>query len=180
MGLSSVLKVKTAHSGFPKQLCLGDLKSRNGSVWYKLELELNGTKRKVFAGGHMDRAPLVLVASCSTSLYGGTKQRYRSRLVGREQQRVVYTLEQPKKHALYRNHFNAVDVTNRQSQGPGCLSSAWSTYNVRHRLFAASLSTCVTNTYSAWLQVHQITTQHYLQKKFKLELADSMIKLKLN
>jgi hypothetical protein len=119
MGFFSVLKVKTAHFGFPKQLCLGELKSRNDSVWYKLELEVNGTKSKVFAGGHMDRAPLVLVASCSTSLYGGTKRRYRSRLVGREQERVVHTLEQPKMHALYRNNFNAVDVMNRLSQGPG-------------------------------------------------------------
>jgi hypothetical protein len=54
-------------------------------VWYKLDLEVNGTKRKVFAGGHLDRATLVLVASYSTFLYGGAKQRYRSRLVSREQ-----------------------------------------------------------------------------------------------
>jgi hypothetical protein len=36
-------------------------------------------------------------------------------------------------------------------------------------------STCVTNAYSAWLQVQQLTTQHYPQKKFKLELAESLI-----
>jgi hypothetical protein len=109
-------------------------------------------------------------------LYGGTKQRYRSRLVGGEQQRVVYTLEQPKMFALYRHNFIAVDVMNRLSQGPGCLYIAWRTYNVHHRLFAASLSTCMTNANSAWLQVHQLTTQHYPQKKFTVELAESSIK----
>jgi hypothetical protein len=79
-------------------------------------------------------------------------------------------------HALYRNNFNPVDVMNRLSQGLGFLCSAWSTYNVRHRLFTASQSTCATNAYSAWLQVHQLTTQHYPQRKFKLDLAESLIK----
>jgi hypothetical protein len=37
-------------------------------------------------------------------------------------------------------------------------SKAWATYVARHRLFAASLSACVTNAYQAWLHVHALTT----------------------
>jgi hypothetical protein len=165
VGLFSVLTVKTAHSGVPKQLCLGELKSRNNSVWYKLEFEVNGTKRSVCWWAHGQGVPgtrcIVLYL-----LVRDTMQRYCSRLVGGEQQFVVYTLEQPKMHALYHSIFNAVDVMNRLSQGPVCLSSTWSTYHVRHRLFAASLSTynCVTYAYSAWLQVYQLTNRHSPQK----------------
>jgi hypothetical protein len=105
----------------------------------------DGEERRVFAGEHMDKAPLVMVASCSTSLYGGTKIRTCSKLVDGTVRRVQYQLDQSAMHALYRNHFNAVDVMTWLSQGPGCLTKAWATYNVWHRLFAASMSACVTN-----------------------------------
>jgi hypothetical protein len=81
-------------------------------------------------------------------------ERYRSRLVDGQLQRTRYTLEEPAMHALYRNKFNAVDVVNHLSQGPGCLSEAWATYNVVHCLFAGSLSACVTNAYQVWLQTN--------------------------
>jgi hypothetical protein len=42
-------------------------------VGYRLRVHVNGEERRVFAGGHIEMAPLVLVASCSRSLYGGTK-----------------------------------------------------------------------------------------------------------
>jgi hypothetical protein len=80
-------------------------------------------------------------------------------------------------HALCRNHFNTVDVMNRLSQGPGCLTNAWATCNVRHRLFAASMSMCVTNAYQAWLQMHNLTPSTYSQSKFKLDLARSMLQM---
>jgi hypothetical protein len=93
----------------------------------------------------MDKATLVVVASCSTSLHGGTKIRIRGKMVDGKIQHIQYSLDPPAMHALYRNNFNAVDVMNIFSQGPGCLSNAWQTYDVRHRLFAASLSAFVTN-----------------------------------
>jgi hypothetical protein len=138
---------------------------------------VHGEERRVFAEGHMDKAPLAVVASCSTSLYGGTKIRFRSKLVDGNLRRVQCLLDQSAMHALYRNHFNAVDVMNRQSQGPGCLTNAWATYNVRHRLFAASMSACFTNAYQAWLQVHNLTPSTYSQSKFKLDLAHSMLQM---
>lgn len=173
-GLYSIMNVKTAHAAFPKQLCLAALKARGDKVWYHLKLQVEGEQRTVFAGGHMDKAPLVVVASCATSLHGGTKLRYRSKLVEGQMRRVCYQLDQPQMHALYRNNFNAVDVMNRLSQGPGCLSKAWATYNALHRLFAASLSACVTNAYQAWLQVHGLTSADYPQTNFKLDLAESL------
>jgi hypothetical protein len=177
VGLFCILNVKTAHSAFPKQLCLAELKARGDTVWYRLKLLVHDEERTVFAGGHMDKAPMVLVASCSTSLYGGMKVRHRSKLVDGQMQRVRYQLEQPVMHSLYRSNFNAVDVMNRLSQGPGCMSKAWATYVARHRLFAASLSACVTNAYQAWLHVHALTTAEYPQNRFKLDLAQSLFQM---
>jgi hypothetical protein len=78
----------------------------------------------------MDKAPLMVVASCSRSLHGGTKLRKCGKLVDGKMH-VQYSVDQPAMHARSRNNFNAFDVMNRLSQGPSCLSDAWQTYNVR-------------------------------------------------
>jgi hypothetical protein len=44
-------------------------------------------------------------------------------------------------------------------------------------LFAASLSTCITNAYQAWLQKHGLTSAEYPQNQFKLDLAEGLMKL---
>jgi hypothetical protein len=63
------------------------------------------------------------------------------------------------------------------SRGSGCLSKAWAIYVARHRLFAASLSACVTNAYQAWRQVHALTSAEYPQNQFKLDLAQSLFQM---
>jgi hypothetical protein len=84
-------------------------------------------------------------------------------------------------HALYRSHFNAVDVMNRLSRGPGCLSKAWATYNVVLHLFAASLSACVTNAYQVWLQTRHLSSTEHPQNKSELDYsrAESQSRLSL-
>ena len=176
-GLWSILNIKTAHKAFPKQACLAALKDRGDTIWYELELQISGKKRKLYAGGHMGKAPLVLVASCSTSLPGEPQVRHRSFFANGEVQRNQYQPAQPKMHALYRKNFNAVDVSNRLAEGPNCLSDAWRTRQVLHRLVAASLSTCVTNAYQAWMQVHALTSATYPQQQFKIDLAESLFKM---
>jgi Transposase IS4 len=54
-GLLSILNVKTAHKAFPKQARLAALKDRGDTIWYELELQISGKKRKLSAGGHMTR-----------------------------------------------------------------------------------------------------------------------------
>ena len=43
------------------------------------------------------------------------------KLVNGEMLREIYTLEQPQLFALYRLNFNAIDVANKYSFGPGSL-----------------------------------------------------------
>jgi hypothetical protein len=121
----------------------------------------------------MDNAHLVVVASCSTSLHVGTKIRFlnRGQLVDGRIQHAQYSVDQPAMHALYCNSFHAVDVMNRLLQGPGCLSNAWQTYDVRQRLFAASLSACATNAYQGWIQEQNLTSSEYSQCNLQLDLA---------
>jgi hypothetical protein len=68
------MNVKTAYSGFRMHECLAALKQWGDTVWYRLRIVVGALQQYVFVGGHMDKAPLVLVSSCSTSLYGGTKE----------------------------------------------------------------------------------------------------------
>eukprot|EP00899_Mesostigma_viride_P003905 jgi/Mesvir1/13515/Mv06310-RA.1 len=69
--LDGVLHVKTGRRSFPKDALFAGLERQGDHVWFTATAELSdGTDLNLFAGGHQSKLPLLLVASCSTTLPG--------------------------------------------------------------------------------------------------------------
>lgn len=78
LGIYCIMAVKTGHRGFPKALLIGDIMgARFSSNFYKIEVELETGRKTVYAGGFMDKKPMLLVATAGTSLPGETVLRQR-------------------------------------------------------------------------------------------------------
>jgi len=86
---------------------------------------------------------------------------------------VEYTLEQPQMHALYRKHFNAVDLFNKASLQPGTLTDVWKTRKAHRRLFAATWAWIETNGMLAY-QMHN-PDRKMCKREWYLALVDACI-----
>lgn len=154
-GLFAVMCVKTGSAGFPKKELLDSMRQRGDTKFYesRVVFQVGGDRtvtKKIFAGAHMDKQPLLLCASTGTSLPDDRKVRNRAVFRDGEIQRDTYYLDQPEMHATYRQNFNTVDKFNRHSGQPGTLPDTWQTTDCRKRLFATSWSWIDTNAQVAW------------------------------
>jgi len=113
--------------------------------------------KPIYAAGHKDKQPLVLCASCGTSLQGAESQAQDQAGAG-ELRKSRYTLDQPQMHAMYRGKFNVVDLFNKASGQPGTLQDTWRTKKVHKRLFAASISWIETNASLAFAKYNPTVT----------------------
>ena len=66
------MNVKSNHKHFPKKIILDKLEKRNDREHMVLRIEGG---HKVYASGHMDAYPMVLVHTTGTSLEGSTRER---------------------------------------------------------------------------------------------------------
>lgn len=149
------MSVKTGSSGFPKHQLLSSLRERGDTAFFQTQhvSQLSGGRavtRPIFAGGHMDKAPLLLCASTGTSLPGEPKVRRRTVFRNGRMHTTTYRLDQPDMHATYRSKYNAVDRFNSMSGQPGTLPDKWKTKSCKHRLFATTISWIDTNAQTAW------------------------------
>lgn len=118
LGLHSILAIKTGHAGYPKASMIAAVEGeRFKSHFKKIEVELDSGVRTFFAGAHMDKKPMLLVASCATSLPGEEIKRDRREFIDNEVVRTSYTCSQPVMHDLYRRYFNSIDLFNRACFG---------------------------------------------------------------
>ena len=72
LGLFSIMNVKNNHKRFPKHLILDHLSKRDDRMHMSVQVE-NGFE--VYASGHMDVQPMVLVHTTGTSLEGSKRDR---------------------------------------------------------------------------------------------------------
>ncbi len=152
LGLHCILAVKTGHRGFPKQQLIEKIKhQRFASAFMKIDVQLDKGKTTFYAGGHMDKKPMLLIATCGTSLPGKEVKRYRREYVDQAIQRTTYVVAQPNMHDLYRTNFNAVDLFNRSCFGPYTLQFAVNTKSWVRRMFLAMLGMCETNAMNAYI-----------------------------
>ncbi|NBX97432.1 hypothetical protein EBQ81_01010, partial [bacterium] len=149
VGLYAIVCVKQGCAGFPRAALREVLKQRGDVAFFEatVGIDKGGRKefKKVYAGGHMDKQPLIVCFSTGTTLPGEKKVRHRSKLQQGEVVKAQYTLEQPQVHALYRKYFNAVDLFNKASGQPGTLPDVWKTKKAYRRLFAATVAWIETN-----------------------------------
>lgn len=76
LGLHSILAVKTGHRGFPKEELIAEIAgTRFSQSFKKVEVNLECGTKTFYAGGFMDKKPMLVVGTCGTSLPGQQLQR---------------------------------------------------------------------------------------------------------
>ena len=158
------MAVKTGHSGYPRNKMRQQLgKVKGSSVFFKCDVALDIGTTTFYAGGHMDKKPMYLIATCGTSLEGDVAvRRYRGQVTTGPP---TYELPQPNMHATYRRYFNAVDLFNRDCFGPLSVQFAVRTQSWYRRFFLAVLGMCETNALMAYRQeVGEMSRYEWLAK----------------
>lgn len=66
--------------------------ARFASAFMKIEVALDKGPTTFYAGGHMDKKPMLLVSTCGTSLPGKEVKRYRREYKDQAIQRTTYVV----------------------------------------------------------------------------------------
>jgi hypothetical protein len=97
LGFYSVLSIKRGCKDYPKAELLAGLKQRGDVLYYKDEVQLgvsgDGDVYDIYAAGHMDKKPLLVAATCGTSLEGKSRKRHYARYKEGRYKVSNYTLE---------------------------------------------------------------------------------------
>lgn len=178
MGLFSVMVVKNGTKGFPKNALLQKVQregefERNQRAYAIIDINVEGHKKRLQAAVHVDKQPMVLVATCGTSQDAEEITRHRSYYDPDAGAVVKWTgqLQQPQIHELYRSNFNAVDLFNRLAFGPGSIGTGISTKSFELRLFLSTLAMAETNAYLAYISKNDIRCEDMPHREFKYKLA---------
>ena len=96
-GLHSILSIKNGHAGFPKQELLDLCKERGDTAMFKCDVQLGwegqGDEATLYASGHMDKKPLLLVSDCGLLIEGPERERHRFYFEGGSYIHRVYKLK---------------------------------------------------------------------------------------
>ena len=109
----------------------------------------------MFASGHFDKGPMILVHTAGSSMPGPSLKRDHRwyDCDAKRVKSVVLELMQPDTHARYRGSFWAVDRFNRMAFGPEGVHRTVRVKGWHRRFFLALLSATVLNAYMAYNQV---------------------------
>ena len=124
--------------------------TRFSNAFMKLDVNLDHGECTFYAGAHMDKKPMLVVTNCSTSLPGQSVERKRREFVDGVIVCSKYVCTQPEMHDMYRRHFNAIDLFNRDCFGSHSLQFAVTTKSWSRRMFLAVLGMCETNALNAY------------------------------
>ncbi len=172
LGLYCILAVKTGHRGFPKQRLIQQVQgARFTKAFMKVDVELEVGRTTFFAGGFMDKRPLLLVGSCGTSIDAEEVTRDRREWMDGSFRTSRYRVRQPVMHDTYRRNFNAVDLFNRDCFGEHSLQMTVKTRSWHRRYFLALLGMCETNAMKAYR--HQV--KHITRWDWLVLLSDKLI-----
>lgn len=175
-GIFSVMNVKMSHALFPKKRLLEMLKEKavgeHVTLTTDIRFDTENSSRQFYGlaqkgpGKMNDKqrkrvnweaankgVPLLLVASCSTSLEGEYRC-YNSRVPDPacpgQLTTTRKTVTQTKVTALWRSAFNVVDICNRMRTGVTAMYDVWNTNSWPWRDFGESLTMASVNAENAW------------------------------
>ena len=123
VGIWCIMNVKGCHKLAPKAWCLSHLRDRGDTI--NLINEQFGVP--LLLSGHMDKKPMVLVATVGTStnaVQALKRVRYRWKQDQGTMQRTYYLIHSVV-HSIYRMYFNVVDVHNRSRHGVRDIAAVW-------------------------------------------------------
>ena len=145
------MNVKTNTAQFIKAEVLSKLEKRGDTYHATVEVgHANKKKLKVHASGHMDKQPMVLVHTTSTSGQGPPRKRRYAKYTGSKMDIRKWVLEQPMVHSIYRGTFAKVDVFNRMTLGVRSMQHSVKCFEWWKRMFLALTGFCVTNSWLAY------------------------------
>ena len=124
---------------------------------------------------HMDKKPIVLVYTMSTTGPGPTRRRTERKVVKGHQVYKEWTLKQPVVHSIYRAKFDQVDRFNAYEMGLRSIQKAQRTRDWWMRFWYAMLGACVTNAYLAYSFTNRNQDSILTQTQFKKELVAALI-----
>lgn len=136
-------------------------------------LQVNGTPRTFLLAAHMDKQPMLLVATCGTSLEAPELHRQRTIFDEDAHESFIWraTGKQPMVHAKYRSTFNSVDLFNRYLSS----SLQYSTRSPWVRLMISSFGIVITNAFLAFKHWHNLDSRDLPFNVYKRRLADECI-----
>jgi hypothetical protein len=136
--LHSIMAVKTAHKGYPKTVLREKLGTvRGNSACMKVKAVLDRGETEYYASAVLDKKPMYVVSTCGTSIITHVAMR------GPKDNPIEVRF--PEMNALYRKHFNGIDLFNRDCLGPRSVQMAVKSKSWYRRFFLAILGMCETN-----------------------------------
>eukprot|EP00873_Tetraselmis_striata_P019419 jgi/Tetstr1/439683/TSEL_028102.t1 len=109
-----------------------------------------GERCQVYASSWQDTQPMLLVhTSCSDAL-APHADRLKSKYKDGKVTKILYTVDQRASHAMYRQHFNAIDIKNKMSIGPNTVAKGWAARNTVICFWLYCLAVIETNAYCAY------------------------------
>ena len=129
-GLLHIGNVKTAHTGFPKDWLLSQVKERGDRAICTAEVKLkDGSTLALLATADRDKQPMALLGSAGCTSEGRPKiRRFTTIRVDGTYFVREAVLNQMHIHDLYRSGFNTLDKHNAIRQGENSVEGAWHTH----------------------------------------------------
>ena len=190
----SVMNVKTAHRGYPKDDIMEHVQEIKGNtaeakaqraerrgkhVCFRQDFAVEGNRSvTIQAAGHNKKVPLLLVASHSSMLAGEEHTKvWHNNLADGTTQYYKKVTAQPQMHALYRRHMNSVDIHNKLRQGVVSMADVWQTTSWVERHFAEGLGMWEVNVYKALQYFQPNKWSGISHSEFRSRLAFSLMTL---
>ena len=190
----SIMNVKTAHKGYPKDELLaevGEIKGntpeakalraekRGKHAAFRQEFSVPGNRKvTVVAAGHNKKVPLLLVGTHSSLVEGKTHTKvWHTNMPDGTTQYFKKETKQPEMHQLYRDNMNHVDLHNKLRQGVVAMADVWQTTSWVERHFAEGLGLWEVNVYKALQYFQAAKWKDVSHNEFRARLAFALMSL---
>jgi hypothetical protein len=184
VGIWCIMNIKGCHKLAPKAWCLSHLRDRGDTI--NLVNEEFGVP--LLLSGHMDKKPMVLVATVGTSdnaVQALKRVRYRFKHDEGVMRRTYYLVHSVV-HSMYRRFFNVVDVHNRSRHGVRDIAAVWQCMFYGTRLIMTIFHFVAVNAIKIFRQYHpgqrretadgeRDATDMNLMEQLALELVNNTI-----
>jgi hypothetical protein len=184
VGIWCMMNIKGCHKLAPKAWCLSHLRDRGDTI--NLVNEEFGVP--LLLSGHMDKKPMVLVATVGTSdnaVQALKRVRYRFKQDEGVLRRTYYLIHSVV-HSMYRRFFNVVDVHNRSRHGVRDIAAVWQCMFYGTRLIMTIFHFVAVNAIKIFRQYHpgqrratadgeRDATDMHLMEQLALELVNNTI-----
>ena len=134
-GLFCVMNVKGKRKSYPMERVQAEITKENRKFSLMSRVVMDEEEWFLVAGGHKEKKPMCLIATCST-MEAGEDSVYTIYSIGDDGNEETYTAtySTTKMHGMYRKYFNRIDLHNRDRQENFYFAQVLSTKSWRKRV----------------------------------------------